>query len=58
LQLAQLHRFLHYPLMLVTSIAHYKITAKLGQGGMGEVYHATDTKPDREVAIRAFQYGL
>jgi serine/threonine protein kinase len=33
------------------TIAH-RITGKLGEGGMGEVWHATDTKQDREVAIR------
>jgi hypothetical protein len=27
-----------------SSIAHYKITAKVGEGSMGEVWRATDTK--------------
>ncbi len=38
--------------MVGTNISQYQITAKLGQGGMGEVYRATDTKLDREVAIK------
>src|SRR5215831_20528207 len=34
------------------SIGHYKITAKLGEGGMGAVYRTTDSKLHRDVAIK------
>jgi len=38
--------------MTPESIAHYKISSKLGEGAMGEVYRATDSKLGREVAIK------
>ena len=44
--------------MTGSTIAHYQITAKLGQGGMGEVYRATDTKLDREVAIKVLSSSV
>ncbi len=40
------------PLSLGTKLGVYEVTAKIGAGGMGEVYRAHDTSLDRDVAIK------
>ena len=45
------------PLQPGTTLGSYSVTAKIGEGGMGEVYRARDTTLDRDVAIKAADRG-
>ncbi len=41
-----------------TRLGPYEITAQIGVGGMGEVYRATDTTLNRQVAIKVLPESL
>ena len=44
--------------MIGTNLAHYRVTAELGAGGMGEVWRAEDTKLGLEVALKVLPEEL
>ncbi len=46
------------PLSVGDKLGHYEVVSLLGQGGMGEVYRAKDTKLDRDVAIKVLPQVL
>lgn len=41
-----------------TRLGVYEVTAQIGEGGMGQVYRATDTKLKRQVAIKILPPAL
>ncbi|MCH2280017.1 MAG: hypothetical protein MK358_14295, partial [Vicinamibacterales bacterium] len=46
------------PLKAGTRLGHYDVTSLIGEGGMGQVWQARDTKLNRQVALKACRSGF
>ena len=44
-------------LQVGSRLGHYDVTALIGEGGMGQVYQATDTKLNRQVALKILRWA-
>ncbi len=46
------------PVTVGSRLGHYDVTALIGEGGMGEVYRARDTKLDRDVTLTVLSWSF